>query len=226
MRRSVVFPVCLIGVILCFSCIGTYAYKSYKKHSIKSIILLGKPGCGKGTQAKIWAEKYNLYHVDAGQLLRNCVKNNCKYKDEIQKAFREGSMVRNEITAYALKKEFNDNVYCLTCKYRGAIIDGCPRNMQNVKIFEENNFNVVAVLDLNVSDDISKQRVMSRNSGRADDNEQVLNRRLNYFRENTLPVFEYFKAKKMYNKIDANATKDEVLKNSMAVLDRYFSLKQ
>ena len=226
MRKNILLPACLIGVILCFSCIGTYAYKSYKKHSIKSIILLGKPGCGKGTQAKIWAEKYNLYHVDAGQLLRNCVKNNCKYKDEIQKAFREGSMVRNEITAYALKKEFNDNVYCLTCQYRGTIIDGCPRNMQNVKIFEENNFNVVAVLDLNVSDEVSKQRVMSRNSGRADDNEQVLNRRLNYFRENTLPVFEYFKAKKMYNKIDANATKDEVLKNSMAVLDRYFSLKQ
>ena len=225
MRRSVVFSACLVGVILCFSCIGTYAYKSYKKHSIKSIILLGKPGCGKGTQAKIWAEKYNLYHVDTGQLLRNCVKNNCKYKDEIQKAFREGSMVRNEITAYALKKEFNDHVYCLTCQYQGAIIDGCPRNMQNVKIFEENDFNVVAVLDLNVSDEISKQRVMSRNSGRTDDNEQVLNRRLNYFKDNTLPVFEYFKAKKMYNRIDANATKDEVLKNSMVVLDRYFSLK-
>ena len=224
MRKNILFPACLIGVILCFSCIGTYAYKSYKKHSIKSIILLGKPGCGKGTQAKMWAEKYNLYHVDAGQLLRNCVKNNCKYKYEIQKAFREGSMVRNEITAYALKKEFNDHVYCLTCQYQGAIIDGCPRNMQNVKIFEENDFNVVAVLDLNVSDEISKQRVMSRNSGRTDDNEQVLNRRLNYFKDNTLPVFEYFKAKKMYNKIDANATKDEVLKNSMAVLDRYFSL--
>ena len=136
---------------------------------------------------------------------------------KIQKAFREGSMVRNEITAYALKKEFNDNVYCLTCKYRGAIIDGCPRNMQNVKIFEENNFNVVAVLDLNVSDEVSKQRVISRNSGRADDNEQVLNRRLNYFRDNTLPVFEYFKAKKMYNKIDAKAITLRLLNFSLTL---------
>lgn len=201
---------------------GTFGYKAYKNSKIKSVILLGKPGCGKGTQAKMWKEKYNLYHVDAGQLLRNCVKNNCKYKDEIQKAFNEGTMVRNEITAFALKKEFDKNVYCLTCKYKGAIIDGCPRNMQNVKIFEENDFNVKAVIDLNVSDEVSRKRVLARNTGRSDDNEKVLNRRLEVFNRDTLKVFEYFNEKGLYHKIDANGTLEDVLNNSSKVLDNIF----
>ncbi len=213
----------LTSLIIISSISGVFAYKAYKNSKIKSVILLGKPGCGKGTQAKIWKEKYSLYHIDAGQLLRNCVKNNCKYKDEIQKAFNEGTMVRNEITAFALKKEFNGNVYCLTCKYKGVIIDGCPRNMQNVKIFEENDFNIKAVIDLNVSDEISKKRVLSRNTGRSDDNEKVLNKRLKVFNRDTLQVFEYFKQKGLYHQIDASGSFEEVLNNSSMVLDTIFS---
>ena len=212
----------IIASFIAFGLVGLHFYKQHKKQTIKSVILLGKPGCGKGTQAKIWAKKYNLYHVDAGQLLRNCVKNNCKYKNEIQKAFNEGTMVRNEITSFALKKEFDDKVYCLTCKYNGVIIDGCPRNMQNVKIFEDNDFNIKAVIDLNVSDEISKQRVLGRNSGRVDDNEEVLNRRLAVFNKDTLQVFEYFKERDLYYQVDANSSTEDVLKNSSLVLDKIF----
>lgn len=219
MKKKVIFFSLMLLVFLVGGGIG---YKAHKNSKIKSVILLGKPGCGKGTQAKMWKEKYNLYHVDAGQLLRNCVKNNCKYKDEIQKAFNEGAMVRNEITAFALKKEFNDNVYCLTCKYKGVIIDGCPRNMQNVKIFEENDFNVKAVIDLNVGDEISRKRVLARNTGRSDDNEKVLNRRLEVFNRDTLKVFDYFKEKGLYHQIDASGTLEDVLNNSSKVLDNIF----
>ena len=95
--------------------------------------------------------------------------------------------------------------------------------MQNVKIFEDNDFNVKAVIDLNVSDEISKQRVLSRNSGRSDDNEEVLNRRLKVFNTDTLQVFEYFKEKGLYRQIDASGTTDEVLNNSSKVLDVVFN---
>ena len=219
MKKKVIFFSLMLLVFLVGGGIG---YKAHKNSKIKSVILLGKPGCGKGTQAKIWKEKYNLYHVDAGQLLRNCVKNNCKYKDEIQQAFDKGNMVRSEITAFALKKEFDDNVYCLTCKYKGAIIDGCPRNMQNVKIFEDNDFNVKAVIDLNVGDDISRKRVLARNTGRSDDNEKVLSKRLEVFNRDTIKVFDYFKGKGLYHQIDANGTLEDVLNNSSKVLDQIF----
>ena len=212
-----------LSLCVCLCCSGVFSIKAYKKSKINSVILLGKPGCGKGTQSKIWEKKYNLYHIDAGQLLRNCVKNNCKYKDEIQKAFNNGTMVRSEITAFAMKQELDKNVYCLTCKYKGVIIDGAPRNMQNVKIFEENDFRVKAVIDLNVSDEISKERVMGRNSGRSDDNEEVLQKRLNVFNKDTLQVFEYYKQKGLYHQIDANGSFDEVLNNASKVLDTIFN---
>ena len=100
MKKSIILFIGLLAIVVGIK--GIENYKVNKKQKIKSIILLGKPGCGKGTQAKLWAEKYNLYHIDAGQLLRNCVKNNCKYTDEIKKAFNEGTMVRNEITGYVV----------------------------------------------------------------------------------------------------------------------------
>ena len=222
MKKNISFIfIFVVIVVSCFACL--HFYKQYKKQNIKSVILLGKPGCGKGTQAKIWVEKYDLYHIDAGQLLRNCVASNCKYKDEIKKAFESGTMVRNEITGFALKKEFEKNVYCLTCKYKGVIIDGCPRNMQNVKIFEDNDFKVKAVIDLNVSDEISKQRVLGRKSGRSDDNEEVLNRRLKVFNTDTLQVFEYFNDKGLYRQIDASGTTDEVLNNATKILNEVFN---
>ena len=221
MGKRRVFSLIFLCICLCGGC--TFVYNKYKNSKINSVILLGKPGCGKGTQAKIWKEKYNLYHIDAGQILRNCVKDNCKYREEILKAFSDGTMVRNEITAFAIKEALNKNVYCITCKYKGVIIDGCPRNMQNVKIFEDNDFNVKAVIDLNISDDISKQRVMSRNSGRSDDNEEILQRRLNVFNNDTLKVFEYFKNKNLYYQIDANGSVEEVFRNSSKLLDTIFS---
>jgi len=212
----------LISGLICVVFLLCFVYKSYQNKNLKHIVLLGKPGCGKGTQANIWKQKYNLYHIDGGQLLRNCVKNNCKYKKEIQEVFSSGTLVRNEILEYVITKEFKDHLYCLTCNYKGSIIDGLPRNLETIKIFEENNIALKAVINLNVSDDISKQRVLSRNSGRTDDCEEILNKRLKSFREKTLPVFEYYKQKGLYKEIDANGSKEEVLSKSVEILDKIY----
>ena len=211
----------IFAIVAILACSLT-GYRNYKNNQMKNIILLGKPGCGKGTQAKVWVEKYNLYHIDAGQLLRNCVKENCKYKETIESAFKGGALVTNEILSYVLTKELNDKVYCLTCKYKGAIFDGSPRNMDNVKIFQENDFKIKAVIDLYVDDAVSKKRVMSRKSGRSDDSAEILAKRLKSFNRDTLPVFEYFKSQGLYQKIDANGTYEEVLENAMKVLDEIY----
>ena len=221
LKIDTIVNICFIGSVALF--FAAFGYRNYKNNQMKNIILLGKPGCGKGTQAKVWVEKYNLYHIDAGQLLRNCVKENCKYKETIESAFKGGALVTNEILSYVLTKELNDNVYCLTCKYKGAIFDGSPRNMENVKIFQENDFKIKAVIDLYVDDAVSKKRVMNRKSGRSDDNAEIVAKRLKSFNKDTLPVFEYFKSKGLYQKIDANGTYEEVLENSMKVLDKIYN---
>ena len=221
LKRDTIVNICFIGSVALF--FAAFGYRNYKNNQMKNIILLGKPGCGKGTQAKVWVEKYNLYHIDAGQLLRNCVKENCKYKETIESAFKGGALVTNEILSYVLTKELNDNVYCLTCKYKGTIFDGSPRNMENVKIFQENDFKIKAVIDLYVDDAVSKKRVMNRKSGRSDDSAEILAKRLKSFNKDTLPVFEYFKSKGLYQKIDANGTYEEVLENSMKVLDKIYN---
>ena len=220
LKNDIVLNLCFVGVVVLF--FGAFGYKNYKNSHLKNIILLGKPGCGKGTQAKVWVEKYNLYHIDAGQLLRNCVKENCKYKETIEKAFNGGALVTNEILSYVLNKEMNEKVYCLTCRYKGAIFDGSPRNMENVKIFQENDFKIKAVIDLYVDDAVSKKRVMNRKSGRSDDSAEILAKRLESYNRDTLPVFEYFKSQGLYQKIDANGTYEEVLENSMKVLDKIY----
>lgn len=212
----------IVGVLCAISICSCFIYKSYKNKNLKHIVLLGKPGCGKGTQAKYLAGKYNLYHVDGGQLLRNCVKDNCKYKDEIQQAFTTATLVRGEIVKYVVKKAFEDNLYCLTCRYKGAIIDGMPRNVETIEVFKENNIPFSAVIDLDVSDENSKNRVLGRNSGRSDDNLEVLARRLQSFREKTLPVFEYYKQQGLYKHVDVNGTLEEALAGTSKILDEIY----
>ena len=219
-NTTILSTFCIVVIALFFA---TFGYKNYKNNNMKNIILLGKPGCGKGTQSKVWVKKYNLYHVDGGQLLRNCVKENCKYKDEIEKVFSSGTLVTNEILSYVLNKELNEKVYCLTCRYNGVIFDGAPRKMENVKIFQENDFKIKAVIDLYVDDAVSKKRVLNRKSGRSDDNEEILAKRLKSFNKDTLPVFEYFKSKGLYQKIDANGTYEEVLDQAIKVLDKIYN---
>ena len=63
---------------------------------------------------------------------------------------------------------------------------------------------------------------MNRKSGRSDDSEDILAKRLNSFNRETLPVFEYFKSQGLYQKINANGTYEEVLENSMKILDKIY----
>ena len=64
---------------------------------------------------------------------------------------------------------------------------------------------------------------MNRKSGRSDDSEEILAKRLKSFNRDTLPVFEYFKSQGLYQKIDANGTYEEVLENAMKVLDGIYN---
>lgn len=127
------------------------------------IVLLGAPGSGKGTAAKVLAEDLNLAHISTGQIFRDHMKNNTELGKKIHKYMDNGELVPDEITIEMLIDRLNELDF-----ESGAILDGFPRNIaQAIKldeILEKRNSKVDIALNIEVPfDEIIKRIVNRRN---------------------------------------------------------------
>ena len=126
-----------------------------------NIVLFGKPGAGKGTQAQHIVKNYNYFQLSTGDLLRNEIKKKTNLGINIEKIIREGEFVSDEIVNTLLKQSISN------LKFRDRIIfDGYPRNLLQVenlkKILIEFEQNIGAIIFLNVPRDIIEKRIMGR----------------------------------------------------------------
>lgn len=153
------------------------------------IILVGPPGCGKGTQARIIAKGMRWKHISTGDILRD------SDNKEIKKLMKTGNLLPDEIVG----KELIDYLKKLTkhSDPKGYIFDGYPRNLQQKAIFDEicriNNISLEYVFFLNVAEKILRERIKerSKSSGRSDDkNEEAFQIRMDEYNEQTLPMIE------------------------------------
>ncbi|MCD4771537.1 nucleoside monophosphate kinase [archaeon] len=119
------------------------------------LIFIGPQGSGKGTQAKMIAEKFGLCHISVGDLLR---KAKGKIKEEIDKVMNAGKLVPDEFVEELLLKKVSGN----GCA-KGYILDGYPRNVKQLDFFEK-NFDVDKVFEISISDDESVRRILGRRS--------------------------------------------------------------
>ena len=159
-----------------------------------NIVVFGPPGAGKGTQSNFIVEKFKLYQVSTGELLRKEIKNGTSLGTQIESIINDGNLVSDEIVSDLIEKYISNETF----KNR-LIFDGYPRNLVQVKnldnLLKKYNQKVDIVLKLSVSLETIKKRISERKNleQRADDKEKIAIKRFEMYEKNIEPVIQFYK---------------------------------
>lgn len=176
-----------------------------------NIALFGPPGAGKGTQSEFLIEKYNLFYISTGDLLRKEMAGKTRLGLEAQGIIAAGGLVSDEIIVQIIEKTITDNPGS-----NGFLFDGFPRTYIQAYILEglmlKLHTSLNCLISLAVTEEESVRRLMNRGitSGRSDDNETVIRNRLREYNQKTLPVLQFYRDKGIYVEIDGAAGIDAV----------------
>ena len=160
-----------------------------------NFILFGPPGAGKGTQAKMLIDKFNIVQISTGDMLRNEVKSQSELGKSAKAIMDRGDLVSDKIIIAMIKKR----IQMSDCN-NGFILDGFPRTLNQAialeKILEKHEIRIDKIIEINVKEEILLQRITSRsietNNNRADDNSDVLKNRIEIYNKDTKPVLKFY----------------------------------
>lgn len=173
------------------------------------VFVLGPPGCGKGTQCAKIVEKFGFTHLSAGELLREEMgRKNSEFGQLIDTCIKSGSIVPVAITCKLI-----ENAMIAKHNKRGYLIDGFPRNEDNLQGWTEQmgqKTRILFVLFLECSESVCVKRCLSRGEGRTDDNEESLKKRFNTYTTHTMPIIDHFRKQDLVKIIDATKSPEQV----------------
>ena len=172
-----------------------------------NIVIFGPPGAGKGTQSKYIVEKFDLFQLSTGEILRKEITNNTELGKNISSTINSGNLVSDDIVSNLIEKYISKNIY----KDR-IIFDGYPRNLAQAKNLEnllsKYNQKIDIVLKLSVSLDTIKKRISDRRvqESRLDDSEEIAIKRYDTYETNLKPVTEFYNQSKLLKVVDGEGT--------------------
>lgn len=188
---------------------------------MKNIVLFGPPGAGKGTQAEILKEKYNLKHISTGDVFRYNIKNQTELGLLAKSYIDKGDLVPDEVTINMLKDEVNK-----TPNVKGFIFDGFPRTESQAIALEEflaeKGECINGMVALEVPEDLLVQRILERGktSGRSDDqNESKIRNRFNEYNTKTAVLKEFYQAQNNYFGVNGVGSIEEITERLSEILD-------
>ncbi len=180
------------------------------------IILLGAPGAGKGTQAQILKDKFNIPQISTGDMLRGAIKANTRLGLEAKKFMDSGALVPDQLIIELVKERIQDS----DCK-QGFLLDGFPRTIPQAEAMKEAAITIDMVIEIDVPDNVILDRLSGRRthiaSGRIyhihnnppkiqgkddvtgedlvqrdDDKEETILKRLSVYHSQTKPLVDYY----------------------------------
>ncbi|KAF0202652.1 MAG: adenylate [Bacteroidetes bacterium] len=184
-----------------------------------NIALFGPPGAGKGTQSEFLTEKYNLFYISTGDLLRKEMAGKTRLGLEAQSIIASGGLVPDEIIVQIIEKTITENPGS-----NGFLFDGFPRTYIQAYILEglmiKLHTSLNCLISLNVPEEESVKRLLLRGktSGRSDDNEQVIRNRLKEYNDKTLPVLQFYKDRGIYVEVDGTTGIENVHKQITEII--------
>lgn len=190
-----------------------------------NIVLFGGPGSGKGTQSEKLIKKYGLHHISTGEVLRNHIKKETELGKIAKRYIDEGQLIPDELMIRIL-----DDVLENEAKDKpGVIFDGFPRTIPQAEalndLLKKRDKELHAVVGLEVPDDELVKRMLNRGkeTGRADDNEETIKKRLDVYHNQTSPLRDHYKKQNKYVAIDGNREIDHIFNSITKELDKHAS---
>ena len=202
------------------------------------IIMLGAPGAGKGTQAKMIAEKYGVPHISTGDIFRANIKNGTQLGMEAKQYMDKGLLVPDELTVKILL----DRVAQDDCK-KGYVLDGFPRTIPQAEVLDKALTELGDKIDYAINVDVPDENIVRRMGGRRaclscgatyhiehvpptkegicdtcgqelvlrdDDKPETVQNRLNVYHEQTQPLIEFYQAKGVLKTVDGTVDMKDV----------------
>lgn len=210
------------------------------------LLIMGRPGAGKGTQAANIKEYYGIPHISTGDMFRAAIKNQTKLGLIVKEYTDKGALVPDEVTIAVVKERLLEE----DCK-KGFLLDGFPRTIAQAESLEsflkENGIVLDAVLDVDVPAEILVRRIVGRRIckgcgatyhvefntpkkegicdvcgtkliQRNDDTLETVQNRLSVYDSQTAPLLEFYKKRNLLKTVDGNQALDKVFEDIKAVL--------
>ncbi len=210
------------------------------------IIMLGAPGAGKGTQAKMIADKYGVPHVSTGDIFRANIKNGTELGMEAKKYMDQGLLVPDELTVKILL----DRVSQPDCK-NGYVLDGFPRTIPQAEVLDKALAKLGESIDYAIDVDVPDENIVKRMSGRRacvscgatyhvvhvppkkegicdrcgselilrdDDKPETVKNRLDVYHKQTQPLIDFYTKKGVLKTVDGTVDMQDVFKAIVAIL--------
>lgn len=185
-----------------------------------NIVIFGAPGSGKGTQSERIVEKYGLNHISTGEVLRGEIAAGTELGATAKSLIDKGQLIPDELMISILASKLDS----LTSG-NGVIFDGFPRTIAQAEalkaMLNERGQDVVAMIELDVPEDELMTRLLKRGqeSGRADDNEETIKKRLVVYNEQTSPLKEWYKNDGKHCYINGLGGLDRIFADIVAAID-------
>ena len=190
--------------------------------TMTNLVLFGKPGAGKGTQAAFLKDKYNLVHISTGDLLRAEKEKGTELGKIAESYSKRGMLAPDEITIKILEKEVESHP-----EAEGFLFDGFPRTLAQAEVLdaflESKGMRIHGTLGLEADEEALIPRIIERGkvSGRADDqDEEKIRKRFSEYNEKTAPLIAFYQAQGKYHPINGIGTIEEITTRLSETIDK------
>jgi adenylate kinase len=186
-----------------------------------NILIFGPQGSGKGTQAARIASEYGIPHIATGDMFRAAIAAGTPLGKEVEPILASGALVSDELTIRLIRERLAEED-----ARDGFALDGFPRNTAQAEaldeLLEELGRPLDLVLDLQVPDEVSMERLLGRaeEEGRTDDSPEVIAKRLEVFHRETEPLIGYYLPRGIVVGIHGDRSRDEVWAEIVEALER------
>jgi len=186
-----------------------------------NIVIFGKPGSGKGTQANFLKEKYNLYHISTGDLFRKNISNQTKLGVEAKSYLDNGDLVPDSVTIKMLENEVLSNK-----EVNGYIFDGFPRTLNQAESLDDFlssiNLKINATIALDVNEDELITRLLDRGktTNRSDDQDiEKIKNRFNEYNNKTSILIDFYQKQSKFYSVNGHGSVDDITSRLFNLVD-------
>ena len=192
-----------------------------------NIVIFGAPGSGKGTQSERIVAKYGVNHISTGDVLRAQIKAGTELGKTAKSYIDQGQLLPDELIIDILASTLDSFQ-----ESKGVIFDGFPRTIAQAealkKMLAERGQEVSIMLDLDVPEDELMTRLIKRGqeSGRADDNEETIKKRLVVYHSQTSPLIDWYKNDGKYQHINGLGTMEGIFAEIAEAIDELYAVNR